>query len=155
MYRPRATAFRGTMTTPGGWWKRYTVQQPGLAADAIAWADAFAAVHRAAPLRTVRGVPSGLGFWIGHEADPLRYLIRGAWVNANELVLHCWVQASTRSGAPWEAGGDDFAPCVWDLEIVAFERQALIDTTLTPGGGGPSAYLARGLTTTVAAAGRN
>ncbi|GAA1407921.1 MULTISPECIES: hypothetical protein [Oerskovia] len=76
-----------------------------------------------------------LGFLILHHGKEGTYLLLSQWFDAD--MLKHWVRGT--SGA--EEGGESFAPlaqreliaCVWELAIIAFERNAWVNTVLAQG----------------------
>lgn len=85
----------------------------------------------------------GVGFVIEHQGKTLNYLIVGWWDNENELRVKVWVQQQ----GVWRAARDE-SFCVWDLQVMAFERNAFVDTLLQHTPDIP-AYMNRYLTVTV------
>jgi hypothetical protein len=53
------------------------------------------------------------------------YLVVGWWDNENELRMKIWV---TENGQWREALNESF--CVWDMQVMAFERDAFVATLL-------------------------
>ena len=49
-----------------------------------------------------------------------------------------------RHGDDWRRAGPSESFCVWDLEVIAHERDAYVETVLAgPGGSGAGGYLER------------
>ena len=67
------------------------------------------------------------------------------WGNENEYFNRVFVRRRS-TNEPWrEADGGETA-CVWDIQIISFERDAYVETILTPPTGPDiEAYLARQL----------
>lgn len=81
----------------------------------------------------------GLGFLIEHLATPLDYIVLCWWQNNNELITRILVR---EAGAPWRPTDGSESFCVWDLDIMWFERNAFIRTMLSMPEHDPGAYLA-------------
>jgi hypothetical protein len=82
----------------------------------------------------------GLGFAIAHQGNGADYAVLAWWDNENELPLRVFVRPQTPEGT-WRTARDGESICVWDLEVIGFERMAYVETLL--GGGDAEAYLAR------------
>ncbi|WP_208814153.1 hypothetical protein [Micromonospora echinofusca] len=76
-----------------------------------------------------------VGFLILHYGMDGNYLLVSQWYDAN--MLKHWVRGSTV-----DAGGDttftplaqrDLIACVWELEVIRFERDAWVNTVLAQG----------------------
>ena len=87
---------------------------------------------------TAPGRP-GLGFIIEHLATPLDYIVLCWWQNKNEMITRILVR---EAGAPWRPTDGSESFCVWDLDIMWFERNAFIRTMLSLPEHDPAAYLA-------------
>lgn len=86
---------------------------------------------------TAPGRP-GLGFIIEHLASPLDYIVLCWWQNNNEMITRILVR---EAGAPWRPTDGSESFCVWDLDIMWFERNAFIRTMLSVPAHDPAAYL--------------
>ena len=75
-----------------------------------------------------RGRP-GAGVLILHQGAGADYLVLGWWDRQNELPLRTWI----RYEDGWAPARDDESVCVWDLEILAYERNAWVSTMLSNG----------------------
>ncbi len=83
----------------------------------------------------------GLGFLIAHQGRTGDYVVLGWWDHENELPLRVWVRRSREDSWRPAQGGESV--CVWDLEVIAAERQAWVDTMLSSTGPSAADYLAR------------
>lgn len=118
----------------------YSVQFGARPVDWAGFAPGMDAALRELPeADEARGCP-GLGFLIAHQGRTGDYAVIAWWDRENELPMRVFVR---RSGEAWRPAQDNESICVWDLEILWAERQAWVETMLTPGGGGEEAYLAR------------
>lgn len=141
-YTPRRIERHGTRTF-GPWRiKVYSVQFGARPVDWAGFAPGMDAALRELPEPDeARGCP-GLAFLIAHQGRTGDYTVIAWWDRENELPLRVFVR---RSGETWRPARGDESICVWDLEVLWAERQAWVETMLTPGGGGADAYMARAL----------
>jgi hypothetical protein len=131
-YEPRQIAFLG---------RDERVKHYGIALGHGEARPALADATRRAAAQTI---PAGApGFTIAHDAATAALAIAYWWANENELhARHFW--------APLEDPGalvplpDAGLACVWELEIIDFERRAWLHDVLEDGD--PDAYLDRALT---------
>jgi len=89
---------------------------------------------------------AGVGFLIAHQGRGASYAVLCWWDQENELPIKVAVRRPDERGG-WRPARGRESICVWDLEVIAFERQAYVETLLA--GGDPAtaaeAYLARHL----------
>lgn len=78
-----------------------------------------------------------VGFAILHLARVADYLALCRWDNRNELPIWLYVRTP---GQDWRPADAREGLCVWDLALVAHERDAFVRTILS--GGDAEAYLA-------------
>lgn len=139
-YAPRASAFHGVIERSGHRLKAYSVRYGDEPFEWDAYADGVDLALGALPEpRPAQGRP-GLGFVIVHRGRGADYVVLAWWDRENELPVRVFV----REEGDWRParGGESF--CVWDLEIVARERDAWVETVLAGDGeAGAEAYLAR------------
>lgn len=91
----------------------------------------------------------GVGFVIAHDAATASIAIYYWWSSFNELHQHILIgpKADPRGMAKFE---HQAAGCVWELEVIDFERRAwLSDVLANPGGPDIERYLARRLDTEI------
>jgi hypothetical protein len=134
---PRAAAFHAIVEHAGHRLKGYSVRYGDRPVD---WEEhregidmALAALPRANP---AQGRP-GLGFLIVHRGRAAEYVVLAWWDRQNELPVRVFVH----NEEPWRPAREGESFCVWDLEIIARERDAYVDTVLK--NGNADAYLAR------------
>jgi hypothetical protein len=85
----------------------------------------------------------GIGFAIFHQGRGVHYLVLCWWDNENEFFNRVFVR-SFDPGSSWRAATAGESACVWDLQVIWFEREAYVETILTPEPGpNVEAYLAR------------
>jgi hypothetical protein len=130
-YQPRRIAFLG---------REGRVKHYGIAADG---GDARPALAEA--LRRVAGEsipPGALGFTIAHDAATAALAIVYWWANDNEIHARYFAAPRGDPGAlaPLEDPG---MACVWELEVIDFERRAYLEDVLREGD--VETYLGRAL----------
>lgn len=150
-YRPRPTQLR-RIVTRGDWrLKRYTiVLEPNAERDATAeWPDfdpgrALAYAMLPSPAHTPER--PGVGFIIEHRGYGADYIVLGWWDRENELPIRLVVREH-KPGSVFRPARGSESTCVWDLLVVAFERDVYVATILA--GGDPDQaveeYLSKGL----------
>jgi hypothetical protein len=82
----------------------------------------------------------GLGFLIAHRGRGADYVVLAWWDRENELPL----RVAVRDGAAWRPARGGESACVWDLQVIGFERDAWVATVMAPSGAdGAARYLQR------------
>lgn len=79
----------------------------------------------------------GVGFAILHQGNTVDYVVVAWWDRENELPLRVFV----RESEAWRPAGSSESFCVWDLEIVWFERNAYLQSILCDRGASIVNYL--------------
>jgi hypothetical protein len=116
-YQPRQIAFAGR----DGRLKHY-----GIGLDGAARPELLAATREAA--REV--VPDGaVGFTIAHDAAGAGLGLVYWWANDNEIHMRAFASPLDDPGALEPADGTGMA-CVWELEVIDFERRAWLEDVL-------------------------
>ena len=69
---------------------------------------------------------------IAHQGRTALYCVLGWWDNENELPLEVFVRGR-EPGAEWHLARGPESVCVWDLQVIAFERDAYVATVLSSG----------------------
>jgi hypothetical protein len=88
-------------------------------------------------------VPEGaVGFTIAHDAASAGLGIVYWWANDNEIHMRAFAAPQDDPGALAPADGTGMA-CVWELEVIDFERRAWLEDVLK--GGDVGRYLERQL----------
>lgn len=73
----------------------------------------------------------GVGFCILHQGRGADYVVLAWWDRENELPLRVFV--STPESPGWRPAEGSESVCVWDLEVIGFERDAYVATMLSHG----------------------
>jgi len=137
-FAPRPIRCHGVRSLGGYQFKDYSVLSGPGPIDWLDFARGFDLVLAELPRPAQgRGRP-GVGFRIAHQGATGRYAVIAWWANENELPIRLAVR---RGDDGWRLGRGEEAVCVWDLQVVAFERDAYVDTLLS--GDSADAYLAR------------
>jgi hypothetical protein len=130
-YRPRAISFLGW----DGRLKHYGVAANGRA-PRLALAEATAQL-------ALTTVPEGAyGFTIAHDAAGAGLGIVYWWANENEIHSRVFASPLDDPGRLEPVDGTGMA-CVWELEVIDFERRAWLEDVLKDGA--PVRYLERTL----------
>ena len=88
-------------------------------------------------------IPDGaVGFTIAHDAASAGLAIVYWWANENEIHKHAFAAPQDDPGALKPDDGTGMA-CVWELEVIDFERRAWLEDVLK--GGDVERYLERHL----------
>lgn len=127
-YAPRRTVRMETRDARGWRVKRYAIVFGEGTLDAArfeaAWPLAIAELPE--PARTSER--PGVAFAIAHQGRGADYFVIAWWDRENELPLRVFV----RDGDRWRAARGSESVCVWDVAIVAAERDAYVATVLAP-----------------------
>jgi hypothetical protein len=139
-YRSRPRRFLGIEQRAGYRLKCYAISHDGQWPGAD-WQPALARLCARLPRPACGPGRPGVGLLILHRGRGADYAVLGWWQRDNELPLRLQVR---ENGAGWRAARDGESVCVWDLELIAFERDAYVSTLLSEAGD-PDAigYLAR------------
>jgi hypothetical protein len=131
-YEPRPIRFHGLRSVDGWRLKRYSITFGAEPIDWPAFEPGITLADAALPRPAVTEARPGVGFLIAHQGRTALYCVLAWWDNENELPVRVFVR-ELEEGARWRAarGGESF--CVWDLQVIAFEREAYVATMLAGG----------------------
>jgi len=139
-YRPRSLDAHGVESRDGWRIKRYAIRfDPGSDLNRLVPGIemAWAALPRPA---AAPGRPA-VGFLIAHQGRGADYVVLGWWDRENELPLRVFVRPA---GEPaFRAAQASESVCVWDLQVIGFERDAYTATVLSERGSDIEGYLRR------------
>jgi len=91
----------------------------------------------------------GIGFLIAHDAMTASFALYSWWQAFNELHQRVYVGPKGDARATPQLASE-IAGCVWELEVIDFERRAwLTDVLANPAGPDVDLYLSRRLTTEI------
>jgi hypothetical protein len=128
-YEPRPIRFDGVRDVDGWRLKRYSIAFGGQPVDWPAFEPALTLADTALPRPAVAAGRVGVGFAIAHQGRTALYYVLGWWDNENELPLRVFVRP-LEGGARWRAARGSESICVWDLQVITFERDAYVATVL-------------------------
>ena len=154
-FAPRPIRFRDVLTHDGWRLKRYAISAGPAAgvvdahadvaiADWPEFAEGRALALGALPMPAETTGRRGVGFLVEHRGAGADYLVLGWWDRENELPVRVVVRDHA-PGAVWRPARASESFCVWDLQVMGFERDAYVATVLAPGTQGDAAahYLTR------------
>lgn len=111
--------------------KRYWIDLQGEPGPALAgWEPALALAKAALPSDVDAAGCARVGFQILHRGRGADYLVLGWWDRENELPLRVFVRYPRTDDALWRAARGGESVCVWDLEVIGFERDAYVRSYL-------------------------
>lgn len=119
-YEPRQIAFAG---------RQDRVKHYGIGVDGQARPELLEATANAA----AEVLPDGaLGFTIAHDAAGAGLGLVYWWANDNEIHMRAFASPKDDPAALEPAAGTGMA-CVWELEVIDFERRAFLEDVLKAG----------------------
>lgn len=141
-YRPRPTRFLRLQEHDGWRLKVYSIVYGEMDLDHPTYDEGLALALDDLPEDAVTESRPGVGFVIFHQGRGVHYLVLAWWDNENELPLRVFVRGSDEPSIWREARGAE-SICVWDLQVIDFERDAYIKAILSGGPPDIDAYLAQ------------
>jgi prepilin-type processing-associated H-X9-DG protein len=101
--------------------------------------ERLAQIQRSSPHYSV-------GFLGVHDGRTANFVFVDWWADENELHHHVYISPADQPEQLVYATPTGLVACVWDLRVMAFERQAWLDTVLkSPRGPDLEAYLSQWL----------
>ena len=85
----------------------------------------------------------GVGFAILHQGKTGDYVVLSWWDRENELPTRVFL----RDGRQWRPADTSESFCVWDIEVICFERGAYLNSVLCKKGASMQDYLAAHIAT--------
>lgn len=145
-YAPRPIEYLGLVEQQGWRLKFYSVVDGQALLDRSDFGKGFRLVLHHLPQPATNEERAGVGFLIAHQGRTANYAVLCWWDHENELPIKIAVRRPEERGG-WRPARGRESICVWDLEVIAFERQAYIATILAGGASEAAAeeYLARSL----------
>jgi hypothetical protein len=130
-YAPRPIRPLGVVELHGFQLKRYWIDlECAPAPDSSEWSGAIALAAAFLPTTPDPARPQ-LGFLILHRGRGADYLVLGWWAHENELPMRVVVRYPGTVDVAWRAARGEESVCVWDLDVIAFEREAYVSTLLS------------------------
>jgi hypothetical protein len=144
-YEQRSVRHLGTWAHEGWLLKVYGLAYRGDVPPSKVVAAAKRTAAEALPMPAQTPDRYGVGFLVVHEGQDARWLLVDWW--GFESVLHHRLMVSPLEGEPeFKRAPGAVTACVWELPILAFERDAWVETVLSdPERPNVSAYLERRL----------
>jgi hypothetical protein len=129
-YTPRPRRCLG-LRDLGGWTlKHYEISVDEHWPDEAGFGTAIALAEAALPQPPGGDGRLGVGFLILHRGRGWDYVVLAWWDRENELPLRIFVREQDGSGE-WRAARANESVCVWDLEVIGFERDAYVTSALS------------------------
>lgn len=141
LFRPRPVRFEGLRELAGYRLKVYSVRYGLGGLDRAVYEEGLALAGPSLPRPAVAEGRCGVGFVICHQGRGVHYLVLNWWARENELPGRIWVR-EFGVGA-WRPARADESICVWDLEVIWFERNAFVEEVLSKEPADVGAYLGR------------
>lgn len=145
-YEPRSVRFL-ELWEPQGWRiKVYGVRYGGERPDPPL-VEAAKEIARLRLANTAGGTRHyGVGFLGVHQGQGANFVFVDWWADVNELHHHVYISPEVAPLDLRESESPDPVACVWDLAILAHEREAWVAEVMTPGRWeDPEGYLDRRL----------
>lgn len=147
----RTRPIRFVRTERLGEWrvKLYTIATHGDAARPVLVDEAVRRAPAIFPAAALADQRHGIGFLIVHDARTASIALYYWWQSFNELHQRVYVGPKHDPGAMTQLA-EQTAGCVWELEVIDFERRAwLADVLANPDGPDVERYLSRHTSTDV------
>lgn len=145
-YRDRAVRPLGVRDVEGWKLKVYGIAPAGRSVHPPLYEDGFTVMVKDLPQPPLTSRRSGVGFVIFHEGRGVHYLLLCWWDRESELFSRLMVRGLEEDDL-WVWAQEHEMAGAWEIQVIAFERDAWVDTVLTtPGAPDVEGYLARTLT---------
>lgn len=130
VYQPRPIRFHEIRTMAGYRLKLYSIVDGKQPINWNRFESGCDLVMRLLPKKVTTPERPGVGFLIAHQGYRYDYVVLGWWDRENELPTRIAVRKQA-VGARWRLvkGSESF--CVWDIQVIAHERDAYVASMLT------------------------
>lgn len=148
-YSPRPIVLLEPIGHEGWRLKVYSIVFGDSAFNRPRFDGGLAAALRELPSPAKTADRPGAGFVILHQGRDVDYVVLAWWDRENELPLRVFVRERV-AGKAWRAARGGESVCVWDLQVIAAERDAYVDTVMgggADGGDGVAEYMTRSAAT--------
>lgn len=142
LFARRPVRHEGVRALAGYRMKVYSVRYGSAELERALYEEAMSLAEAALPRPAVGAGRYGVGFVICHQGRGMHYLVVSWWGNENEYFNRVFVR-EFGAGKAWRAGNAGESVCVWDLEIIWFERNAFVEEVLSKEPADVEGYLAR------------
>lgn len=155
-YAERPIGYSGLVSHRGWDLKRYTIVYGDESVDWSSFGPGIVLALRCLPEPAVTPERQAVGLLITHRGAGADYVVLAWWDRENELPMRVVVRDQV-PGAEWRAARGSESVCVWDLQVIGFERDAYVTTVLATGDTRDAArrrdaYLSRHLEMAISAA---
>lgn len=142
-YSPRSIRFREVREHRGWRIKVYGIRYGDAPLDWPVYEEGLQLVFDLLPEPAVTADRPGVGFSLAHQGRGVHYLTVNWWDLENELFTQVRV-CGFGAGQAWREPTPGEYACVWDLQVIAFERDAYVECVLArPEDPDLEGYLAR------------
>ena len=121
-YAARTVAYDGLDESDGWKFKRYSLSWDGSAMDDPRFVEGEAMARGLLPSPAVAEDRPGAAVVIRHQGRNQNYVVMAWWDRENELPIRVVVD----EGQGWRPANAHESICVWDLQIIASERDAYV-----------------------------
>jgi len=128
-YRPRSIRARDLHTSRGWRLKIYEITYDASPLDWPVYEEVLPEMLTMLPQPAATAHRPGVGFVIAHQGRGWHYFLLHWWDHENELCQKVFVRRFG-PGEKWRPAGDQ-SFCVWDLQVLAFERDAYVTHVLS------------------------
>lgn len=135
-YAPRPTLFLGLLEHAGWRTRSWFIRHPEVEADMDRFSVAVEMASATLPQPPRTDDRPGVAVLIAHQGRTVDYVVLGWWDRENELPLKVWVD----EGLGWREARGSESLCVWDLEVIARERDLYVRHVLADAAGDVDAY---------------
>ena len=141
-FAPRPITFLDLLSHRGWRLKRYAIVYGAPVLDWADFAPGMALALATLPEPACARDRAGVGFLVQHRGATADYVVLAWWDRENELPVRVVVRDHA-PGSAWRSARGSESFCVWDLQVIAFGRDAYVATVLADGDArAADAYLA-------------
>jgi hypothetical protein len=130
-YAPRPIRFLGVHEHAGWRIKLYSITYGDSPLDRATFNTGLQLAIPDLPQPAESAHRPGVGFAIFHQGRGWHYLVLNWWDNENELPQRIWVRERDGATARWRRAEGNQSICVWDLQVIFFEREMYVKHVLT------------------------
>lgn len=127
-YAPRPIRFLRVLRHADWTVKLYSIVYGGHEPDESRFEAGLHAALGALPAPAAGPGRPGVAFAILHRGDSCDYVVLAWWARENELPIRVLVREA--GAATFRPARDSESVCVWDLEVIGFERDLYVRTVL-------------------------
>lgn len=144
-YRPRLIRFAGLEEARGWRLKLYSILHHSKEFSEALLAAARDTALTSLPQPATSPDRYGVGFIAVHQGSSYDFVTVAHWAYETELRSQTYMRPSSGSFALEPVSSSELSADVWDLRLLAFERDAWVETVLRPEHGDLDTYLSRTL----------